>query len=314
MSHDETHASQQLLRQFMWRKATGARWRQPIAFGPFSRGTQTDTRIRPRSTTVSMKFRTSGTLLRNFFPNTSYSFSENDTVALASFSIRSCQNVELLGGHGFHQVLFEVHGVRYKKSDGSFVRGRYLPIMFEDSADAISFGREHFGYPSVFSDIDVDSESTEHVHVNLSWKGVKWASFWLKDLKKESFSDGLSKTGSVAEEGVFVHKYVPTTTDEFSTGHVDAEYDIFLGDSLSSSKIDDNHSHTNSNTTSALHERPYRTSSKAGFEIMPPEKNKLPTLHHIVDRLRELPVFDIVEATVKDQESSIDPVRAIRIT
>ena len=64
--------------------------------------------------------------------------------AIASFSIRSCRNEELLGGHGFHQIFFEVHGVRYNKSDGSFVRGRYLPIIFEDSADAITFGRGVF--------------------------------------------------------------------------------------------------------------------------------------------------------------------------
>lgn len=315
LGHDETHASQQLLRQFMWRKATGARWRQPVAFGPFPRGTHSGAGSGSRTTTVSIKFKTSGTLLRNLLPNTSYSFSENDTVALASFSIRSCQNVELLGGHRFHQVSFKVHGVQYKESDGSFVQGQYLPVSFEDSADAISFGREHFGYPSVFSDIDLDWVSTDYIHVNVSWKGVKWASFWIKDLKEQPSPNGTSKAGPAVEEGIFVHRYVPTATDDCSTGHVDAEYDIFLSNPSSSSEADENnHSHINGNTTDTTHERSYRSSSNAGFEIMAPEKSKLPTLHHIVDRLRELPVFDIVEATMKDEESSLYPASAIRLT
>lgn len=252
-------------------------------------------------------------MLRNLFPNTSYSFSQDDTVALASFSIRICHNSELLGGHRFRQVLFEVHGVKYTKSDGSFVQGRYLPVVFEDSADSISFGREHFGYPSLFSDIDVDAEASDRVHVNLSWNGVKWASLWLKDLKTEKSSDESSQTSSIEEEGLLAHKYVPKTTDDFSKGNIDAEYDILLGNSSSSANPDKNHSHSNGNTSAASNKTFFKVSSDAGFEIMRTEKSKLPTLHHIVERLRELPIFDIVDATVKDEEKTIYPARAVRL-
>lgn len=297
----------------MWKKATGACWRQPISFGPFFYETQTDPRIQPTTITASIKFKTSGTLLRNLFPNTSYSFYNDDTVALASISVRSFQNVPLLGGNGLHQVLFEIHGVEYNKPDGSFVRGRFLPIMFEDSADAISFGREHFGYPSVFSDIDVDLGCTDYVQANLSWKGVKWGSLWLKDLREKRFSDGQPKTSSAMEEGIFVHKYVPTTSEVFSTSQCDAEYDIFLVDSLSHSETGSSYSQSSGNTVPALDDGRYRTSLNAGFEMLPVEKSKLPTLHHIIDRLRELPVFDIIEATVTHQEGSLHPTRAIRM-
>ena len=188
--------------------------------------------------------------------------------------------------------------------------------MFEDSADAISFGREHYGYPSVFSDIDIDAESPDCVHVNLSWKGVQWASFWVKDLKEDSVSGELSNIGPVAEaeEGIFVHRYVPTTIDETSTGHADAEYDVVLGDCWSSSDINNPHLDTNDHTDSASRDGQHRTSSNAGIEILGSERDKLPTLHHIVDRLRELPIFEIVEATVSDQESSVYPGGAARIT
>lgn len=251
-------------------------------------------------------------MLRNLFPNTSYSFSEDDTVALAGFSIHSHHNVELLGGHGFHQVSFEIYGVNYKKSDGSFIRGRFMPVMFEDSADAITFGREHFGYPSVFSDIDIGLGSTDSMRVNLSWKGVIWATFWLQHVKETSV-DELSQTDSILDEGVLVHKYVPGATDGGTTGHIHDEYDILLGASASRSETDEDSFITESKTTSLLPQRLSKSSFNAGFEILPYDENKLPTLHHIVDRLRELPVFELVEAIVKDQGGSVYPASAIRV-
>ena len=305
LSHDETHASAQLLREHLWQNVAGG-WRQPLAFGPFPvfGGGQT-------GATISVKFKTSATLLRTLFPNASYAFFEKDTVAVAGFSIRSHGKAGLVGSH---QVFFEVHGVSYTKSDGSRLQGRYVPIMLEDSADAISVSRETYGLPSVFSDVDVDDTSPESVRVTLSWKGVKWASLWLKDLKQEAVSPGPLPTGSFADAGAFVHKYIPHTAGRPSKDEVDAEYDILLSDYPSALTGVVDLSDMNGTTMPRPHDRLCTSSSNAGFEIMLHHNDKLPTLHHVVSRLRELPVFSIVEATVFDAGGSLYPDHVIRIS
>ncbi len=87
-----------------------------------------------------IKFKTSATLLRNMFPNSQYSFEKADTVATASFSLESLENLEWLGGRGYDVFAFYIHGVSYKLGDGQVLKGTYCPVMFGNLADSILTG------------------------------------------------------------------------------------------------------------------------------------------------------------------------------
>ena len=148
LSHDEIHASTQILRRHLWKAQENTSfWRQLTVFGPlpgprqapFGRASNPSLRSATTTKTV-IKFKTSATLLRNMFPNERYSFEKSDTVATASFSLEALEHLEWLGGHGYNLFALYIHGVLYKLADGQTVKGTYCPIMFENETDPILTG------------------------------------------------------------------------------------------------------------------------------------------------------------------------------
>ena len=246
-------------------------------------------------------FKTSATLLRNLFPNKSYSFAAKDTVALATLCVRSQCSVQGLGGYRSNEVRLEVHGVIYTRADGSVVRGRYVPVVFEDSADAISAHREEWGYPSVFADIMVDATEKSY-SATLSWKRTEWATVWLKDLfplpKEED--DSLSHP----EENLLVNERTPNIGGETCKGGSDTEQDIVICETGASRHIDgqDEEEHFNHDTVLDSDSSIF-ASVNADFQIKPTDAKSMPTLHHIVSRLAELPVFGVVDATLQRRDN-----------
>ena len=266
ISHDERDASTQLLREYLWAKEVASEravLRRPAVFGPAPVFEQTSN---PISKTISVTFKTSATMLRNLFPSKSYTFAGPDTISMASLVVRSYRHVAGLGNGGFEQVQLEIHGVQIAKADGAVERGTYVPIAFENSADSVLFGREVLGSPNVYSDINiVDYDKGASCAVSLSWKGVQWASIWVRD-------QGVSPRRGSAVNG---HR----DNDERGPGN-EALNGIRRG-------------HAGS---------PISLWSGFEFSLHPPEK--LPTLHHIVARLAELPVFLLVGATISTGASS----------
>lgn len=286
LSHDEIHASTQRLREHQWQKRTRCYWRQPISFGPLP-GPRQDLWNYPRpnglseahSTVATITFRTSATLLRNLFPSDAYSFIRPDTVAQASVSIQSIQNLPWLGGRGYDLVMFHLHGVQYRRRDnGSTIQGSYCPVLFENLADPILSGREELGWPKLFSDIAVQQPSEAEYHAQVSWNGVQWASFSMTMLQNQN--NVRKPSDSVGKKNLLVHKYMPATTSQPCREKADADYAVLV------------------NASPAVVEQ--RTSTSAAkFNIIPRTERELPTLHPIVNRLAELPVLEIVEATVE---------------
>ncbi|KAK0756061.1 hypothetical protein N5P37_011434, partial [Trichoderma harzianum] len=284
-SHDEVHNSTQILREYMWAKAPRLYWRQPLGFGPMDSPRQ-DALSCPRpdglsdavSTTATVRFRTSATLLRNMFPSTAYSFAKTDTVAEASFTFQSIQNLSWLGGKGYELVMFQIHGVQHRSKDGSVRQGTYIPIVLENLADPIISGREDLGWPKLYSEIKFknDTSAGGNLDVELSWGGVKWAFFSWGRLD----ANDASRFGSSGEDALFVHKYIPATTGSPCRGAADADYDVLFYSSKPKILMS-------------------QEASAAGFQILERTNKQLPTLHHVVNRLSELPILSIVEASVK---------------
>ena len=159
-SHDEQHASEQILRRYLWSQKSHY-WRQPVSFGPMPGprqdfyGSKQKALGKVECTTAKVVLKTSATLLRNLFPNASYSFKSRDTVAIISLRVQALNNLAWLGGGGYNLLGAYIHDVVYKAVDGREYCGNYLPVMFEDLADPILTGREELGFPKVFSDTDI---------------------------------------------------------------------------------------------------------------------------------------------------------------
>jgi 2-polyprenyl-6-methoxyphenol hydroxylase-like FAD-dependent oxidoreductase len=300
--HDEFDASSQILRQWQWSQRK-AYWRQPIAFGPMPGPRQTYLGFprdgtTSRATTASIKFKTSRTLLQNLFPpgRSGLTFQSPGTIAFASISTTTLEKMEWLGGSGYNFWGLFIHGVQYTKGDGSIIKGSYLPLLFENLTDPIVSGREELGMPKLFSDIDVYARDKGYF-INTSWRGANWGNFRLTGLREV---DPAKKAGGVsgeADEAQIVHRYMPTVGRE-GKGNAAEEFFAYVP---------------------LAEEQPAPTvvrcleAEKAHFNIDGLDWEALPTLHHIISRLAELPVYEIVGAKVTESRGVTDLASCRRI-
>lgn len=303
--HDEFDYSSDILRKYLWAKNPHMYWRQPIVFGPMP-GPRQDflgrdrvaPSIKSTFTTTSIKFKTSRTLLQNLFPSSSFSFDSPSTVAYASFSQTTLDRMDWLGGGGYRHIGLYIHGVNYKKKDGSAINGTYMPILFESLADPIVSGREELGMPKLYSAIDVHHRS-KSVHVQTSWQGAVWGNLRLEELQEEDNSTEKGTIGGTADDGIIVYRYIPKVgTNE--KGVAEAEYPVFVPHAAESKVI-------------PSRVKRVRTTKKATLEINPLSWDSLPTLHHVINRLAEIPIDEIVEAKVVEGEGVPDVSSAVRI-
>jgi 2-polyprenyl-6-methoxyphenol hydroxylase-like FAD-dependent oxidoreductase len=317
LSHDEYHTSTQILRENQWQNNHNLYWRQPTVFGPMPGPRQTYEGSTHQSSSSSsssikarIKFKTSATLLRTLFPNSSYRFSKPDTVALASFSVETQENMAWLGGGSYDLLAFYIHDVEYTTRTGETLHGSYCPVMFENLTDPILSGREELGYPKLYSDISITERNdgdgnSSSVEARISWRGAEWATFLWQGLRDSipqnpaSSVEAAGESGSSAandgtdtqakmndsprQEGMMVHKFIPASDGvDRAKRRADAEYDVFI----------------QAVETEETKIKRVRQVENAEFQFQDLGFQKLPTLHHIVGRLAEIPVFDVVEASI----------------
>ncbi|EAU32867.1 hypothetical protein ATEG_06323 [Aspergillus terreus NIH2624] len=303
--HDEFDYSTQILRKHLWSQGPPKYWRQPIAFGPMP-GPRQDYEGHDRAQkslkatfqTASIRFKTSRTLLQNLFPSDSYSFISPSTVAYATFSQTRLHNMDWLGGGGYRHLGLYIEGVQCKKSNGEVVKGTYMPILFESLADPIVSGREELGMPKLYSAIH-GHERSQSYHLETSWEGAVWGRFHWEDLADV---DVESEQGSITGEpsdGVLVHRYMPQVGRDYK-GQPEAEYPVIVPFAEESKVVP-------SKVTRV------RKATKASFHIEELNWQLLPTLHHVISRLAEIPVDEIVSAKVVDGEGVQDVSTARRL-
>jgi 2-polyprenyl-6-methoxyphenol hydroxylase-like FAD-dependent oxidoreductase/acetoacetate decarboxylase len=284
--HDEHDNSSQLLRQHTWSRNPNMYWRMPVAFGPMPGPRQNHIgAVRPAEhstyTVASIKFKTSRTLLQNLFPpgREGWSFTGPGSVAYASISQTTLNKMDWLGGGGYNFLGLYIHGVQYTKN------GAYMPILFENLTDPIVSGREELGMPKLYTAIDIHRRESAYF-INTSWQGAHWGQFRLADLvevtDKSSADFNGSISGSATDDGILVYRYVPKVGRD-NKGVPAEEYPVFVPfkEERPIPKV----------------ERVWKA-GKADFKIDKLDWTSLPTLHHIVERLAEIPVYEVVGAKV----------------
>ncbi|EMD91234.1 hypothetical protein COCC4DRAFT_45853 [Bipolaris maydis ATCC 48331] len=286
--HDEWDNSTQKFREWQWSRMAKPYWRMPIAFGPMPGPRQTHLGV-PRDgnnstfTTASIKFKTSRTVLQNLFPpgRPGWSFKSPGTVAYASFSQTTLNGMEWLGGSGYKHIGLYVHGVEYVKKDGTVLRGSYLPILFESLTDPIVSGREELGMPKLYTSVDVYRRSTSY-RIRTGWEGSFWGDFLLEGLTEIEPATEMGSISGEADDGILAYRYMPKVGYENKSIAADEHV---VWDSFSAA------------TTTPKPNRLFKA-TKAKFSIDPLNWEQLPTLHHVISRLAELPVYEVVDAKV----------------
>ncbi|RMD44997.1 hypothetical protein DV735_g78, partial [Chaetothyriales sp. CBS 134920] len=303
--HDEFDNSTQRLREWKWSRRPDLYWRMPVAFGPMPGPRQShDGKVRDsvESTfrTASIKFKSSRTVLQNLFPPgvKGYRFKSPGTVAYASFSCTTLNRMEWLGGTGYNHIGLYIHGVEFERADGSVLNGAYMPILFESLTDPIVSGREELGMPKLYTAIDV-FHGAESLRINTSWQGSLWGNFRLDGLKEDTNVG--AATGKITggdDDGVLVYRYMPRVGRDFK-GQSEAEYPVFVPFA--------------EERPQPVTKRVWRASS-ASFSIDALDWDALPTLHHIIARLQEIPVYEIVNAQVVEGIGVPDVAVARRVS
>ena len=305
--HDEWHASTHALQRHLQDRDGSLRYRSPFGFGP-SPGPRQPLGLLPSDATIQavrrssperftryrIRFRSSRTYLQNLLPP-GFALTSLATVCSASISCTTLSDLTWLGGGGYSHLGLYIHGVEYTQRDGSKIHGTYIPVLFEDLTDPIITGRDEVGFPKVFASIDVQDHSDGY-RIMLSWRGVTFGNFELKDLQKTPpppslpHVNGADKVDTASgrgppppppEEGEFVYRYVPAVGEP---GKADAEYVVFCPYPRESGAGDDGEKRTFNSASVSFEQRTWR---------------ELPTLHQISRALAEMPVYDIEEGVVQ---------------
>ena len=230
-------------------------------------------------------------------PSTSWRFKAPGTVASCSFSQTTLDGMEWLGGSGYNHLGLYIHGVEYTKADGTAQSGVYLPILFESLTDPILSGREELGMPKLYSAIDV-TRTEDSYTITSGWRGHQWGHFELKDLQKTDASLTAGKmTGDDADQGILVHRYIPAVGRSHK-GQAESEYTVFDDFSMADPAPKPEQTWSTNNAT---------------IKLDPGSWKSLPTLHHIISRLAEIPVYEVVSAKVVSGTGVPDVSSAVRI-
>ncbi|KAH0345428.1 FAD/NAD(P)-binding domain-containing protein, partial [Aureobasidium melanogenum] len=285
--HDEFDSATGIYNRWRWAKQPEIYWRMPVSFGPSPGPRQALYTNQPQParhstfTTASIKFKTSRTFLQNLLPTESFQFKDPGTIAYASFSQTTLGKMEWLGGSGYRHFGMYIHGVRYTKQNGETVDGTYLPLLFESLTDPIVSGRDELGMPKVFCDVDVRHRENSY-RVRTSWQGSMFGKFNLDELEEADPAAEAGTIGGEADYGILTYKYSPAVGER---GKADAAYAVVVPHAEESKVVP-------SKVTKLW------KSKKPNFQFDALTQQDLPTLHHIVSKLVQTPVYEFVSGKV----------------
>ncbi|GAW15963.1 hypothetical protein ANO14919_053850 [Xylariales sp. No.14919] len=279
--HDEMDHSSNMFKRWLWSKTPNLSWRMPVSFGPAPS-------MHPSHTertfmTASVEFETSRTYLETLFPTGSFRFKSPATVCTASISATTYGNVQWLGGGGYSRCGLYIHGVEYRRKDGSSITGTYLAVLFEDLADFFAPSRDELGMSKVYCQLGITHKS-ESYHLIASWRGVKFLEFSLGNLEADDLGKEDGTVNGEDDLDILTYRYIPAVDE---SGKADAEYACVVprGEKLKAV---------------APQVNSIKFSTNATITADPGDWKTLPTLHHIASGLAGIPIYSIISAKVEE--------------
>lgn len=294
-AHDEFMTSHQKLREWKWAQSAHLARPMMTVFGPPITPRQgPPKRTHPTFTTASIRFDTSQAVVKTLLPpgDKSYRFKLPGSIAQCTFSQTTFRGLPQLGGRGYNVLGLYIHGIEHKSSDGTTTNGAFLPIVFENMADINGIQSKT---PEAWSTIDVERDRQSY-HVRTGWEGLTWGNFSLDGLElvtAATVPDAPTKTrelpdASQLDKGVLTHHYGPEHA-------ASTEQDLALP--TGSTAFVPHKSESDGNKTAS--HRVWKAKS-ARISLNTRDWESFPTLYHIISRLQEIPVFNVIEAKVVD--------------
>ncbi|KAM5351596.1 hypothetical protein ACJ41O_004319 [Fusarium nematophilum] len=282
-AHDAHDCAQNVFKRHLWAEVDDANWRMPVSFGPFPEfrhniSSRTPSRAQQTFETATVRFKTSRTYLESFLPTEAYTFENEATVCEASFSITTQKNVPWLGGSDHHRFGLYMHGVKYRKGDGSTAQGTFVPLLMENSAEMVISSREALGMPALFCDLETCSISKSY-RMRASSRNVVLAELLIDDLE-DVVEAAIDVVGDASGCDLLAHRFIPAVGNH---GKPDA-YAVTA---------------TRNGTEGAGCNITKRLRSKrASIKLEGHDWESLPTLHHVAMGLAGIPVYSIMTAEV----------------
>ena len=248
----------------------GIRYRMPVGFGPAVGPRQRadgqpwdDPMARIEVTAVS--FLTDPAHLRRLLPPGL----DLDGEPVVSIELMRISELQWLAGRGYCTL-----GVRFPgrcAGKTRTFRGPFLAVLWENMADPIITGREELGFAKLYCDIPPPrSLEGRRCHV-ASWEGHRFMTMVVEGLVP-------SNAGSAVGDGTLHYRYVPAVG---AGGAAQVKGVVVTPPAPRTELID----HACGQGTVRFH--------KSTWE-------ELPTLHHIVNALADLPVLESRGATVSN--------------
>ncbi|EEU46023.1 uncharacterized protein NECHADRAFT_92755 [Fusarium vanettenii 77-13-4] len=276
-AHDAYHHASIIFKRHLWKSTPGAKWRMPVSFGPSYELRSHDSSDSLQTfTTAAVRFKASRTYLESLLPTESYTFVADDTLCEVSFAITTRKNVPCLGGADYSRFGLYLHGVQYKRDDGSTVQGSFVPVLLEDSADMVISTREEQGMPALFCDIEVIS-TPQTYQMKASWRGVDFIDLALEDLEEDPRA--AESTGDDVSGRVLLSRHLrpkigvpeePGETCDIKGGIADASCRVT---------------------------QRWRI-KKGSVKLQSRSWESLPTLHHVAAALADMAMYGITSAEV----------------
>lgn len=348
--HDEHDHSLHMLRLHLKSQRSGVRMRAPLSFGPAPGPCQPGNTIhdvqgsrpadfRGRRTVRTIRFASSRTYLQNYFPTPAFAFAKPGTRVQASLVATSFRDLAWLGGRGFDRVALHIHGVAHTSPNagGAVVRGAFVPVVFEDSLDSLVAQREERGAPVVGCDIQA-TESAASTSIDLSWQGVSLARLRFDGLSATPASD--AEEPETEDKGLLTFRFVPAVGNP--GGKPDAAYAVFepypekaaapdqtkengasgqsnksdadahSGDETHSEQITNGTKNGNGTSEDLPRFQDTQYATEASVEFSTASWQKIPTLHHIIKNVGNIPIYEILEAKVEEFEGGSDEFPTVR--
>ena len=244
----------------------------------------------PTFHTTSIHFKTSRTLIKGLLPPTisGIFFDTPGTLSNCSLVHTQSNHVPWLQGGSYGVLSLYIHDVARKGSGSQTLCGTFVPIVFENLPYTVVRDREVYGLPAVYSEINA-RYSSNSVQVTASLNGHNWVTLSLEALKPKHAQGSLTSQaalvpGDAADTALFSWRVVPKFSTE-NEADKPSELEAFAV------KVP-------FNDDSALQIQQAFESSKATirFELQDPSAPS--TLGSVVERLAEIPVYEILNAQV----------------
>ncbi len=185
-----------------------------------------------------------------------------------------------LAGRGYNLILVALPVVHTGRT-GQTV-GRFLPVVWENMAEPILVGRETLGWPKIYADLPPVRRLNDSCQCLAAWHGFTFAEMAVTGLRPLAPAELQARAANTAPSaGLICHKFILRTGSWTET---DADYLTLSG----------------SDGARAPVVREVLT-GKAGVRFNSASWAELPTMTHIVNRLADLEIREVYDATVFSQ-------------